>query len=179
MNGAVNGTPFVCTSECILYALTDPHPTENRICLNWPAVSVDVVYVQHSETDVKWRVEGNDSHGFTYRTRNAIFEIETGEVKTIDCALTYVFGKDEEPCSLSIRTVINDEEMESDDFSLEDIPACEWDELLAGSLYQSYMQQDWEKLDSLPWVLEENATGGSDQLQTRICQLYREWLSGC
>lgn len=179
-----DGTPEVMvqnyigwTSKCILYDLTDPEPAENSIRLNWPAIRVDAVYMQRSESGVKWRIEGNDSHGFTDRTRNEIFEIENGEVKTIDCELTRILGNDKELYSLSVRTVINNEEMELLNFSLENIPADEMDTLLAGSLYQSYIRQDWEELDSLPWVLEETTTTGAEQLQTRIRQLYSEWLS--
>ena len=69
-------------------------------------ISVVNVYTQRSEDSVKWRIEGNDSHGFTDRTRNEILEIENGEVKTIDCELTYTLGDDKEPYSLSVRTVI-------------------------------------------------------------------------
>lgn len=160
---------------CILYNLTDPDPVETAIRLNWPATSVDTVYIQRSEAGIKWRVEGDDSHGFTDTTRNEIVEIESGEVKTIDCELTYILGDDKEPCSLSVRTVINKEEAESLNFSLEGLPAGETDELLAGSLYQSYIRQDWEPLNSPPWVLEETTAIGPDQLQDRISKLYREW----
>lgn len=160
---------------CILYNLTDPDPVETAIRLNWPATSVDTVYIQRSEAGIKWRVEGDDSHGFTDTTRNEIVEIESGEVKTIDCELTYILGDDKEPCSLSVRTVINKEEAESLNFSLEGLPAGETDELLAGSLYQLYIRQDWEPLSSPPWVLEETTTIGPDQLQNRISKLYREW----
>lgn len=175
-----DGTPEVMVqnfigqaSKCILYDLI----SSGSIQLNWPATSVDAVYIQRSEAGIKWRIEGDDSHGFTDRTRNEILEIENGEVKTVDCELTCILGNDKEPYSLSVRTVINGEEMESLNFSLEDIPASEMDELLAGSLYQSYVQQDWEELDSLPWVQEEATATGSDQLQARISKLYREWLS--
>ena len=82
-------------------------------------ISVVNVYTQRSEDSVKGRIEGNDSHGFTDRTRNEILEIENGEVKTIDCELTYTLGDDKEPYSLSVRTVINNEEIESLNYPLE------------------------------------------------------------
>lgn len=137
-------------------------------------ISVVNVYTQRSEDSVKWRIEGNDSHGFTDRTRNEILEIENGEVKTIDCELTYTLGDDKEPYSLSVRTVINNEEIESLNYPLEGISVDKIDKLLDGSLYQSYIQQDWEELDSPPWVLEETSTIGTDQLKTRISQLYSD-----
>ena len=140
-------------------------------------LSVVNVYTQRSEDSVKWRIEGNDSHGFTDRTRNEILEIENGEVKTIDCELTYTLGDDKEPYSLSVRTVINNEEIESLNYPLEGISVDKIDKLLEGSLYQSYIQQDWEELDSPPWVLEETSTIGTDQLKTRISQLYSEWTT--
>lgn len=179
-----DGTPEVMVqnyigqaSKCIFYDLTDSEPAENYIRLNWPTISVDVVYIQRSEAGVKWRIEGNDSHGFTNRTRDEIFEIKNSEVKTIDCELTYTLGDDKEPYSLSVRTVINNEEIESLNFSLEGISVGKIDELLAGSLYQSYVQQDWEELDSPPWVSEETTTIDTDQLRTRISQLYSEWTT--
>ena len=134
-------------------------------------ISVVNVYTQRSEDSLKWRIEGNDSHGFTDRTRNEILEIENGEVKTIDCELTYTLGDDKEPYSLSVRTVINNEEIESLNYPLEGISVDKIDKLLDGSLYQSYIQQDWEELDSPPWVLEETSTIGTDQLKTRISPL--------
>ena len=177
-----DGTPEVMVqnyigqaSKCIFYDLTDSEPAENYIRLNWPTISVVNVYTQCSEDSVKWRIEGNDSHGFTDRTRNEILEIENGEMKTIDCELTYTLGDDKEPYSLSVRTVINNEEIESLNFSLEGISVDKIDELLDGSLYQSYIQQDWEELDSPPWVSEATTTIGTDQLKTRISQLYSEW----
>lgn len=179
-----DGTPEVMVqnylgqaSRCIFYDLTDSEPVENYIRLNWPTTSVVNVYTQRREGSVKWRMEGNDSHGFTDRTRNEILEIENGEVKTIDCELTWILGDDKEPSSLSVRTVINKEEMESLNFSFDGIPADAREELLDGSLYQSYLQQDWKELDSPPWVLEEKTAIGPDRLETRIQTLYGEWSS--
>lgn len=179
-----DGTPEIMVqnyigqaSSCILYDLTDPEPAETSIRLNWPAIRVDAVYIQRVEAGVKWRIEGDDSHGFTNRTRNEIVEIENGEVKTIDCERTCILGDDKEPCSLSVRTVVNKEELESLDLPLEGVPADAREELLAGSLYQSYIRQDWEELDSPPWVLEETTAIGPDRLETRLQALYREWSS--
>lgn len=162
------------SATCEFFNLTDPAPAESSLLSGWSEISVENVYVQRSNAHIKWRIEGDSSHGFADTTRNDIIELENGEATVIGCEFTYLLDDARVPSSLFVHTMVDGEEAETLNLNLCD-PSCEQiEEFLAGSLYQHYIQQDWEKLDNLPWVLEETVSPNSKDLQTRIWELYRE-----
>lgn len=160
-----------------LFDLTGPEPAADPVGINWPVTSVENVYVQRGGDSVKWRIEGDDSHGFSDITGNNIIEAGNGQIKTIRCEATRLLRQDKSPYALYVRTRVDGQEAESFEFDLETVSKEEIEKALAGSLYQSFLQEDWMRLNSPPWVLEETDRGGAS-LQERLETLYSAWAVG-
>ena len=59
-----------------LFDLTVPDPAADPAGVNWPVNAVENVYVQRGGDGVRWRIEGDDSHGFSNITGdNILFDI--------------------------------------------------------------------------------------------------------
>lgn len=165
------------SATCEFFNLTDPAPAESSLLSGWSEIGVENVYVQRSNASIKWRIEGDSSHGFADTTRNDIIELEDGKTTVIGCEFTYTLNDERVPSSLFVHTMVDGEEAETLNLDLCDPSSEPIEEFLSGSLYQHYVQQNWEKLDEPPWALEEPVSPGSKDLQTRIWELYRKWSS--
>lgn len=160
-----------------LFDLTGPGPAADPVGVNWPVISVENVYVQRGGGSVKWRIEGDDSHGFSDITGNNIIEARSGQIKTTRCEAARLLRQDKSPYALYVSTRVDGQEAESFEFDLEAVSQEEIEKALDGSLYQSFLQEDWERLDSLPWALEETDCGGAS-LRERLEALYSAWAAG-
>lgn len=160
-----------------LFDLAGPDPAAEPAGVNWPVNTVENVYVQRGGGSVKWRIEGDDSHGFSNITGNNIIEARSGQIKTARCEATRLLRQDKSPYALYVSTRVNGEETETFEFDLESVSEEEIKKTLNGSLYQSFLQEDWVRLDSPPWALEE-ADCGDFSLQERLQTLYSAWASG-
>ena len=159
-----------------LFDLAAPDPVADPAGVNWPVISVENVYVQRGGGSVKWRIEGDDSHGFSDITGNNIIEARSGQIKTARCEAARLLRQDKSPYALYVSTRVDGQEAESFEFDLEAVSQEEIEKALDGSLYQSFLQEDWERLDSLPWALEETGRGGAG-LQERLEALYSVWAA--
>lgn len=159
-----------------LFDLTVPDPAADPAGVNWPVNAVENVYVQRGGDGVRWRIEGDDSHGFSNITGDNILEVHSGQIRAIRCEATRLLGQDKAPYALYVRTRVDGQDVEAFSFDLEAVSGEEIEKMLDGSLYQSFLREDWVRLDSPPWALEETASGGVS-LRERLETLYGAWAA--
>lgn len=167
---------------CHLFELSGSSPRYLG-SIEWP-IKVFAIYAKETDTGTEWMVEGTFSHGFDDRISHCILRCPDGEMDVTDCLQQTSLNDDFEPYATSFSVKHNDVLQERLSFSYEESSEDEIRQQMAGSLYTTYVQDDWA-VDDASWVFEEELYDHFSQvwfkrdledLKSRINLLYEEWL---
>lgn len=168
---------------CQLFELAGSSPRYLG-CIGWP-VRVFAIYNKKTDTGTEWMVEGSFFHGFDDRISHCILRCLDGELDVTDCVQETSLDDDFKPQTTSFSVRHNDVLQERLSFSYEEYSEDEIRQQMAGSLYNTCVQGDWD-IDDASWVFEKELYDDSfsqvwpkrerEDLKSRIDLLYEEWL---
>ena len=151
--------------------------------VGWP-IRVMAVYAKETDSSVEWMIEGNSSHGFYNTTSHCVLCYFNGRLDVTACCNEVILDDDWLPYASLFSVMCNGILLEEVSFSCEDYSDEEIQQKMAGSLYNTYVQDDWIA-DSDSWLFEEELYGDfslicmkqePEDLKSRISLLYDAWL---